>query len=590
MPSERLRQMFEAFGGAPPESRSDAELLTRFVVARDSQAFAALVWRHGPMVRSICWNALRNTADTDDAFQATFMILATKAKSVRRVESVAAWLFGVATRVARRMQSRRTKQPVGGVELDRLPSREVPQADGDLTLILQREVALLPEKYRVVVQLCYTQGITAEAAAAQLGWPRGTVLTRLAWARVKLQKQLTRRGVTLAAVAIGTSLAATPRLPALTRDLVHRTADAVLIRVSTDLLPLVSPVVLQLTHGVLREMVLSKLRILALGCLGLTFAAGTVSYTGIMAGEGQTPSTGKAATTKAAPRAVQPVPVPGAVGGLGSDGPSGGGEMPGSGSPPGGIGGPSMMGGMSGPGAADPNAEILRRLEELDRRSAETALIIQRLMAERPQTRPPQPQLLLPPREIPQPVTPPVSPIPYSGAIPSAQELPQPTTRIPPTDLRTWTVPDRGPMATAGTGGMARPIGIWQAKVENATVELVFTETRMILAIKSKNAVDNVTIIADYSMTKDGVVFGCIVDVDVQDAKGEEENQKTFINGQIDLPFSFRIRSENGRMRIRDVKIASVAPEETNLFRSVLSLAFAASTTSPPPVVPSVSR
>src|SRR5437868_2570557 len=75
--------------------RSDGQLLDRFLATRDERAFAALVERHGPMVLSVCRRVLRDPHDTEDAFQATFLVLARRAASVVPRERVGNWLYGV---------------------------------------------------------------------------------------------------------------------------------------------------------------------------------------------------------------------------------------------------------------------------------------------------------------------------------------------------------------------------------------------------------------------------------------------------------------------------------------------------------------
>src|SRR4051794_7962829 len=80
---------------------TDRQLLEAFVQRRDQAAFESLVTRHGPMVQSVCRRLLRDAADADDAFQATFCVLARKASSIRKAESVGSWLYGVAVRTAR---------------------------------------------------------------------------------------------------------------------------------------------------------------------------------------------------------------------------------------------------------------------------------------------------------------------------------------------------------------------------------------------------------------------------------------------------------------------------------------------------------
>ena len=179
---------------------TDSELLSRFADRRDEaaeHAFAALVERHGPMVLRVCRSILRNEHDAHDAFQGTFLVLARRAQSVRKRESVASWLHGVALRVAACEQTamahrRRHETRAGQMAAARV---SVEGGSPDVSKILHEELGRLPERYRTVVVLCYLEGHTCEAAARQLGWPVGTVKSRLSRARERLRGRLLRRGL-----------------------------------------------------------------------------------------------------------------------------------------------------------------------------------------------------------------------------------------------------------------------------------------------------------------------------------------------------------------------------------------------------------
>lgn len=195
---------------AGPSDLTDAELVRRFRDGRDGDAFAALVRRHGPMVYAVCRRMLPAHHDAEDAFQATFLVLACKPDAVRPPGRVGAWLHGVATRAAlkaRRSVARRLA--VERVAAERAePPRDIP--DVDLTAILDEVLAGLPEKYRLPVVECHLAGRSRKEAAARLGWTEGTLSGRLARALDLLAARLTRRGVGLSAAALAGVLSARP--------------------------------------------------------------------------------------------------------------------------------------------------------------------------------------------------------------------------------------------------------------------------------------------------------------------------------------------------------------------------------------------
>jgi RNA polymerase sigma factor (sigma-70 family) len=199
---------------------SDAHLLRRFAEHRDESAFAALVARHGPMVLGVCRRLLGHEHDAEDAFQLTFVALSRKAGCLRRPEALGPWLHGVACRTARKLRGRAARRRA--CERQAAPPTSAPADDllwRDLRPVLDEAVAALPGKYREPVVLCYLGGATVGEAARRLGCPRGTIATRLAWARARLRARLARRGVTLSAAALAAALAsaaarACPAVPA----------------------------------------------------------------------------------------------------------------------------------------------------------------------------------------------------------------------------------------------------------------------------------------------------------------------------------------------------------------------------------------
>jgi RNA polymerase sigma factor (sigma-70 family) len=177
----------------------DADLLARFVANRDEAAFAALVRRHGSMVRGLCQSVLQHAQDAEDACQATFLVLAKKAGTIRKKTSVASWLHTVAYNLAQKMKASRRPAsedqvvvPAPSNPMDELSWREVRE-------IVHEELERLPEKYRQPVILCCIQGRTQEEAARQLGWTAGTLRGMLTRGRDLLRKRLTRRGLALTA-------------------------------------------------------------------------------------------------------------------------------------------------------------------------------------------------------------------------------------------------------------------------------------------------------------------------------------------------------------------------------------------------------
>jgi RNA polymerase sigma factor (sigma-70 family) len=188
---------------------SDRRLLERFVSQGDETAFTKLVQRHGPMVLGVCRQILRNEDDAEDAFQATFLVLARKARSIRAAEALPNWLYGVARRLAMRSRSAVARRHAREVALVEPPTEAAPETQlVELAPVLHEEIGRLPEKYRIPLVLCYLEGKSNEEAARQLGCPSGTVFSRLARARERLRGRLTRRGLALSAGALTATLAA----------------------------------------------------------------------------------------------------------------------------------------------------------------------------------------------------------------------------------------------------------------------------------------------------------------------------------------------------------------------------------------------
>jgi RNA polymerase sigma-70 factor (ECF subfamily) len=195
---------------AGPLGLSDVDLLRDYVAEGDQPAYAAMMRRYGPMVMGVCRRVLRNSGDADDAFQATFFVLARKAQSIRNPESLADWLFGVALRISRKARAadlRRRSHLERLMEMIRVNSSESP-AVSDLECALDEQIARLPERHRRVIVLCHLHGLTKQEAAFQLGWPEGTISTRLTQAKEMLRERLAARGFKAPSAAFSTTYTA----------------------------------------------------------------------------------------------------------------------------------------------------------------------------------------------------------------------------------------------------------------------------------------------------------------------------------------------------------------------------------------------
>jgi RNA polymerase sigma factor (sigma-70 family) len=263
---------------------TDAFLLERFTSQRDEDAFAALVERYGPLVFRVCRRLLRHE-EAKDAFQATFLVLARKAGSIRQHESVGSWLYGVAYRVALKEKAstaRRREQQM--VTDDLLAAGPAPEAAWrGFQPALEEEVSQLPPRYRAPVVLCYLEGKSTQEAAQTLGCPRGTVLSRLSRARERLRSRLLRRGLALSVgtIALGLSQGIGPAL-ALPPSLASSTVQAATLfaagkaaATGADSAQFVA-----LTKGVLQAMFVTKLKKAALMLLVVLLAgAGALLFT-----------------------------------------------------------------------------------------------------------------------------------------------------------------------------------------------------------------------------------------------------------------------------------------------------------------------
>ena len=267
-----LRQIGSLFDGGSVAGMSDRQLLDRFTARRDTigeAAFTALVLRHGPMVQSVCADFLHDRHDAEDAFQAVFLILAQKAHSIRDTDLLGNWLYGVALRTARHARHRRGRRRkneaaasvVKATSSVAMPSAEQSYLAREQAELLHDEIEQLPRAFRLAVVLCYLEGLTVHEAARRLGCSHGTVRSRMARAREKLGRGLTRRGVGLPATVLAAALSSRPASASVSSQLCETTAQAVIQFAAGQA---ASPLVVSLAREVLRSMMFHKLKLVSL--------------------------------------------------------------------------------------------------------------------------------------------------------------------------------------------------------------------------------------------------------------------------------------------------------------------------------------
>ena len=473
MPSNRVRSLVCSVLTPPAvglDNRPDRELVACFLASHDEVAFAALVRRHGPMVRAVCLSILRNPADADDAFQATFLVLVRRAAVIRDRAALGGWLYTVAGRVSRRLRgSVRPLLPLSGDEPGR-PAHESTSSFG-LREVLEEEIARLPEVYRLAVQACYVAGQTTSEAATLLGWAKGTVLTRLAWARRRLRSRLAARGVGLAVSGFG-ALLGRPAALAIGRALVSQTTSAaVALAAGEKVSGLVSERSVTLSEGVIRAMAQNKLK-WAAGVVLVAVLTGVGIGRWASAGEpgSQPPNTSRATSPVTPPDVVRPV---------------------------------------------DPPHRVVE-----------------------------PPVVTDSPARTPQPNRSHNPPAPRPG---------------PPVDL----IPPQAQSSIAVVGKqfvVFSPVGTWSREVvvpngnEESTVRVTMKFDEDHLTIRVAMVVERqemeIVLDADYSITKDSVVFGVVTGSDVSVPAGGRVPARATESeeGFVDQPFSFRFRVDRGAL------------------------------------------
>lgn len=298
-----IRNYLRVAAGNEP---ADTVLLARFAMSHDETAFELLVWRHSSLVQRVCWGVLGDYHAAEDATQATFLILARKARTFSGNQSVVGWLYKVARRVAIRLAKNRARGSFCVDSLDQVPANcHASTASRDEMAALCSEVDHLPERYRVPVLLCFFEGLTHAEAARRTGWAIGTVAGRLARAKHLLSRRLSSKGIGTTSVILA--------LPA--GSFVGSTAQAaVAFALRGTIAPGVEPTVSHLAEGVLKTMTSTKQLSVVMAALSCLVIASTWVLTVRASSQSETsPATQPVAATQPAGAAqpaagtVQPV-------------------------------------------------------------------------------------------------------------------------------------------------------------------------------------------------------------------------------------------------------------------------------------------
>jgi len=320
-----VQQIGSLFDGGSVSGLSDRELVGRFIAHRDQAgeaAFAALVARHGPMVLGVCRQLLGDRHHAEDAFQAVFLVLAGKARSLREPELLGNWLYGVALRTARKARGRlarrrKTEQAEAGRRPAASHAMPPEQAllEREQVEALHDEIARLPGAFRLPVVLCYFEGLSPDEAALRLRWPSGTLRSRLVRARAKLRRGLTRRGAVLPAITLSAALlprSSSASISPLLCEITTRAATAFAARHAHS--GAVSAAAAALAQEVLYTMLLHKLKATVLPFLllaALASGAGYLTHSLATAQDGRREAPAAIAASPATKPDDAPPPAPG---------------------------------------------------------------------------------------------------------------------------------------------------------------------------------------------------------------------------------------------------------------------------------------
>ena len=270
-----LRQLETLFNSGAIRELSDGQLLEHFSTGRGETAqvaFEALVERHGAMVLRVCRAQLVDPHDTQDAFQATFLVLAKRARSLWVRDSLGPWLYQVAFRTAscsRSAATRRRRHEGRAAEMATSLDRHEDRSNSELERVLHQEISRLPECYRVPIVLCDLQGLTCEEAARRMGRPIGTVKSWRFRGRARLRDRLIQLRLA-PSVALGAAFPLEAALTTLPQAAVRTAIRALSDRMTAGE---VSASVRTLVEGVLKTMLLMKLRTTAIAAFAVALLA-----------------------------------------------------------------------------------------------------------------------------------------------------------------------------------------------------------------------------------------------------------------------------------------------------------------------------
>jgi RNA polymerase sigma factor (sigma-70 family) len=292
---------------------TDGQLLADYVNRRNGEALAALVNRHAPMVWNVCRRVLGNHHDVEDAFQATFLVFVRKAASIAQAELLSNWLYGVARQTAMKARTMAAKRREREQQVENLLDSPAAGQDlgNDLRPLIDHELGLLPDRYRVVIVLCDLEGKTRQEAARCLGCPEGTVGSRLARARTLLAKRLARHGLAVSGGTLTAVLAQDAASASVPISVLSATIKAVtLVAAGTAVTGgTISATVAALEEGAVKAMFMHKLKTLTTLMLGAlaTIAIGAWLHTHLTAAQ-QTPTEQPFAGVETEAQAKQPAP------------------------------------------------------------------------------------------------------------------------------------------------------------------------------------------------------------------------------------------------------------------------------------------